>query len=283
MARIRSIKPGYCTSEAIAELSLGCELHFVKLWMYCDDYGRALDNPRLIKAAVWPLRDEVTAEQVAEWQDELEKHNRIVRYTVKGKALFEVCNWSEHQKPQHPKDSEWPSADSPEVDVKPHEVLMKVTEDEVTVDGDVDVDGVGDGGILPDADSTFSDFWHHYPRHHTNGKPGGGASRAKTFALWKKLSPAQRDDCNVAVIHYEMDCASSNGPYPCHATTWLNEQRWLDWLEPADYSQARAPAGPKDRFAEMAMRFHQREEAPNGHTNGIADSPSRSLPQRLSP
>ena len=279
VARIRSIKPGYSTSEAIAELSLGCELHFIKLWTYCDDHGRGLDNPRLIKAAIWPLRDDVTIKQVAKWQDELEKHDRIIRYTVNGKALFEVCNWTEHQKPQHPKESEWPSSESDEAIRKPHEDFRKPTEDEVPVvgEGDVDVEGVGEGSILPDAEQTFPEFWETYPRHHRTGKPGGGAVRAETLKHWKKLKPAERDLCLVAVRNYASALSLPDAEFPKHASTWLNKGAWEDWAEPAQLHLARAPAGPKDRFMDMGVRFAQREEASHGPSHSSIGETGRSL------
>lgn len=148
MGRIRSIKPGFCTSEAIAELSLPCELHFAKLWTYCDDHGRALDNPRLIKAAIWPLRDEVGHAQVEAWQQELESKGRIVRYTVEGRNYFQVVNWEEHQKPQHPKASEFPVySESPDLNSKPHEDFSKSHEapPESTL-GEGEGVGEGEGG-----------------------------------------------------------------------------------------------------------------------------------------
>ena len=58
MARIRSIKPEFFTSEVIASLPLSARLTFIGLWTYVDDNGVGLDNERLILAAVWPLEDE---------------------------------------------------------------------------------------------------------------------------------------------------------------------------------------------------------------------------------
>lgn len=105
MPRIRSIKPEFCSSVAIADLSIPCRLHFVMLWMYVDDEGRGVDHPLLIKAALWPLDAAVGAEQVEAWQDELSRNGRIIRYQWEGKNLFQVANWLEHQRPNRPKAS----------------------------------------------------------------------------------------------------------------------------------------------------------------------------------
>lgn len=108
MARIRSIKPEFCTSEAIAALSIPCRLHFAMLWTHADDHGRGLDNPRLIKAALWPLDDDVTVEQVERWQQELADNGRLIRYEAESRQCFQITNWTEHQHPQKPKDSAIP-------------------------------------------------------------------------------------------------------------------------------------------------------------------------------
>lgn len=110
MARIRSIKPEFCTSEAIAALSIPCRLHFAMLWTYADDHGRGLDNPRLIKAALWPLDDDVDVNRIERWQQELADGGRLIRYEAEGRLCFQITNWKEHQHPQKPKDSAIPEA-----------------------------------------------------------------------------------------------------------------------------------------------------------------------------
>jgi hypothetical protein len=113
MARIRSIKPEFCSSEAIVALSIPCRLHFAMLWTYADDQGRGHDNPRLIKAALWPLDDDVTAADVEGWQAELEAHGRITRYGAEGRRYFAVTNFKEHQKPSKPNPSKLPEPPPP--------------------------------------------------------------------------------------------------------------------------------------------------------------------------
>lgn len=87
----------------------------------------------------------------------------------------------------------------------------------------------------------FTTFWETFPRHQNTGKPGGGAAKAKTQERWEKLSRADREANLVAVRHYAAALKLPEAPFPCHATTWLNEKRWLDWQEPA---QAPTPTNP---------------------------------------
>ena len=102
MARIRSVKPEFFTSETIASFSHAARLTFIGLWTHADDGGRAPDNPRLLKAAVWPLDDDVTVADVANHLAEFEAAGRICRYTVDGKRYLHIVSWGEHQKPKNP-------------------------------------------------------------------------------------------------------------------------------------------------------------------------------------
>jgi hypothetical protein len=112
MARIRSVKPGYFTSlDTAGQLSRDVRLHFVGLWTYADDHGRGVDDPRLIKAALWPLDDDVTTAEVEAWQEELRQAGRLIRYEADGRRYFEITNWYSHQKPNRPQDSAYPASD----------------------------------------------------------------------------------------------------------------------------------------------------------------------------
>lgn len=106
MARIRSIKPEFFKSEDVASLPMRARLTWLGLWVHADNYGRAKDNPRLIKSDVWPL-DPVSLADIEEDLDTLAAHGRIVRYEANGKAYLAVVNW-DHQaiarpgRPKHP-------------------------------------------------------------------------------------------------------------------------------------------------------------------------------------
>ncbi len=107
MARMRTVKPGFFTSEDVAELSLRARLTWIGLWCYCDDEGRGKANLKLIKAAVWML-DDVTLADVQEDLLELERCGRIVLYRADGMRLLQVTNWDAHQHPNKPQKSKFP-------------------------------------------------------------------------------------------------------------------------------------------------------------------------------
>jgi hypothetical protein len=136
MARIRTIKPDFFTSEKIASLPVTARLTFIGLWTYVDDNGVGLDNARLVMAAVWPLEDDPTQtlKQVAEDLSVLTDRGLIQRYTAGGRKLIYIPGWDEHQKVQHPAKPrhERPSTsgniDPPEGSGEPHEDPMSPPE-----------------------------------------------------------------------------------------------------------------------------------------------------------
>jgi hypothetical protein len=102
--RIRTIKPEFFTSEAIHAIDrYRTRLTFVGLWTYCDDNGRARDNAKLIKAAIWPLDDDVTDADVEQDLSDLAYLGRIIRYTGTPAGasapvpLLQIVNWHDNQ------------------------------------------------------------------------------------------------------------------------------------------------------------------------------------------
>jgi len=83
-----------------------------------------------------------------------------------------------------------------------------------------------------DVDASFDRFWQAYPRGKA-GKPGGDGARKPAMQKWRRLTDDQRRACLVAVEHYRTHVESPDGPIAAHALTWLNQERWEDWQEPA--------------------------------------------------
>lgn len=107
--RIRTIKPDFFHSESIIGLSFPARYLYTALWCLADDHGQALANMRLIRAAVFPLEDSVTLEDVTLWFKELVESEHLHPYEVDGKEYFHVPSWNKHQsaafrrsKPIHP-------------------------------------------------------------------------------------------------------------------------------------------------------------------------------------
>ena len=115
MARIRSIKPEFFTSEIVASLPISARLTFIGLWTHVDDNGVAVDNPKLITAAIWPLEDD-PREALARTSGDLASLSTaglIQRYEVAGRRYLFVTGWDEHQRVSHPSKPRYPRPTDP--------------------------------------------------------------------------------------------------------------------------------------------------------------------------
>jgi hypothetical protein len=113
VARIRTIKPEFFTSLTIADLPLTARLTFIGLWTHVDDAGRCVDDPRLIKAAVWPL-DDRTASDIELDLKLLTEASLITRYMLTRKRYIAVTGWQEHQRINRPTPSKLPAPEQGE-------------------------------------------------------------------------------------------------------------------------------------------------------------------------
>ena len=111
MPRIRSVHPDICQDEALVDVSARAERTFVRLWTHLDDEGRCIDHPKLIKAALYPLHDDMTAAEVDADLWELVRHGLLMRYEAEGKKVLcaKPAAWKQRQKPKHPTPSKLPA------------------------------------------------------------------------------------------------------------------------------------------------------------------------------
>jgi hypothetical protein len=114
--RIRSIKPSFWRSLSMSKLPLQTRHHFIGLWGVADDEGRAIEDPRLLKGDLWSLDPRVSSRQIGTMQVELAAAGKLWRYTDGEKTYFEIVNWKDHQKINHPQKSSLPAHDDPSVD-----------------------------------------------------------------------------------------------------------------------------------------------------------------------
>lgn len=100
MARIRSIKPEFWTSEQVMECSPLARLLFIGLWNFCDDAGNHPASARTIKAEIFPA-DDISTDDVSRLLDELSSNGLITLYTAQDKDFWHVTGWH-HQKIDKP-------------------------------------------------------------------------------------------------------------------------------------------------------------------------------------
>lgn len=105
---MRTLKPEACSSESLAEVDREVRWTFACLWTHCDDEGRAVHNLRLIKAAIYPLDDDMTPREIGLHLQALNLVRAVCFYRVDDKEYLHVPAWHEHQHPNRPVPSKLP-------------------------------------------------------------------------------------------------------------------------------------------------------------------------------
>lgn len=222
MARIRSVHPDICVSETMAGLCAELERTFVRLWTHCDDEGRCKDNPRLIKAAIYPLHDKVDVAVLDAELDELWAAGILVRYEVAGDRFIQVTSWSEFQKPQRPTPSKYPPPPNPSA-LPQRKVAEEYASDTRGLHAGVEVgEGVGASPPATDGDERdpFDAWWQEFPR-----KTGKVDARKAFVAALKAGASVDQ------LVEAARNVALRPDEYQPHPTTVLRAERWRDWLD----------------------------------------------------
>lgn len=98
MARIRTIKPDFWTSDQVVDCSPLARLSFLGLLNFCDDRGVHPASPKRLKLEVFPGDDIDLAPLV----EELLAVNLIETFEAEGEMYWHVTKWDKHQKISHP-------------------------------------------------------------------------------------------------------------------------------------------------------------------------------------
>ncbi|WP_186145980.1 hypothetical protein [Burkholderia gladioli] len=101
MARIRSIKPEFWTSEQVMSCSRDARCLFIGLWNFCDDGGNHPASVKTLKAEVFPADDDATMAAMMGWVDELIEQGLLAEYEAGGKEYWHVTGWH-HQRIDQP-------------------------------------------------------------------------------------------------------------------------------------------------------------------------------------
>src|ERR1700704_5249323 len=105
MARIRSIKPEFWSSEQVMECARDTRLLFIGLWNFVDDAGRMSFSAKQIKALILP-GDDLSPSAVAAMLEELAARGLIETYEVAHKRHLAITGGRTPQrieKPQPPR------------------------------------------------------------------------------------------------------------------------------------------------------------------------------------
>lgn len=126
MARIRTVKPEFFTSEQVADCSPTARLLFIGMWCFCDDGGVHPASVKRLKMEVFPA-DSMNEKQIIGYVDELIKSELLTEFVGDdGKSYWQVTGWH-HQKIEKPtfrhpqKSSDSPTIRRPFADHSPTE------------------------------------------------------------------------------------------------------------------------------------------------------------------
>lgn len=227
MARIRTIKPEFFTSEDIVSLSPFARLLYIALWCEADREGRMTWKPRTFKMRYLPA-DNVDIEALCK---ELTDAG-LVRLYGDGFAFIPAFHAHQHVNPREQKSV---IASPPDH----HESQPRASRDSDASSTrearDSDVQGGRKGKERKGKDdasrdaSLFERFWKAYPR-----KEGKDAAK-KSFEKRKPdegLLAAML--ATLAVQVNSQQWTKDGGQFIPHPATWLNQGRWQDEVAAGD-------------------------------------------------
>lgn len=95
----RMFRDGLLTSEKVEVLDDHAGYFFMRLMLTVDDFGRYFANPKLLIAALYPLRcSTVTEAQIQDRLNQCAQAGLIQLYTVNNKAYLEVVNFKQRMR-----------------------------------------------------------------------------------------------------------------------------------------------------------------------------------------
>lgn len=100
MARIRTIKSEFWTSEQIVECSPIARLLFIGMWNFCDDGGNHPASAKTLKMQIFP-GDDIAISRIDALVAELVAAGLLSEYLAEGRRYWNVTGWK-HQKIERP-------------------------------------------------------------------------------------------------------------------------------------------------------------------------------------
>lgn len=105
----RFLRPGITDSEKWNRCDWISQSFFIRLITLVDDFGRFEANPKLLRGHAFALRDDVTAEKVADMCKELAVNELAIFYVSNGKQYVQLTTWNEKARAER---SKFPSFDN---------------------------------------------------------------------------------------------------------------------------------------------------------------------------
>jgi len=207
MARIRTIKPEFFTSEDIVSLTPLARVFYIALWCEADRAGRLDWKTGTLKMRYLP-GDDCNFAALAE---ELTDAGLIVLYEHEGRRYAEIPTFSRHQVINNREaESTRPARN---FDASPR----------VKAEGRKGKEGKERNGAGCVGEELFNKFWQAYP-----SKVGKDAARK---AFEKRKVDTDLLASMIQAIEKQSQSAGwlkDGGQFIPHPATWLNAGRWMD-------------------------------------------------------
>jgi len=239
MARIRTIKPEFFTSEDIVSLSPLARLLYQATWCEADKEGRMVWKPRTFKLRYFPADD---CDIFALCQ-ELVDAGLVVLY---GQGLAYIPSFTKHQH-INPRES---TSTLPDPDETPR-VMTRADASPRVTDAQGGREGKGKEGINtplpPKGDGVppdgFEEWWQEFPP--TPRK----VAKAQCAAKWTRQGCGQNPAPVLAALRAAKasdEWTKDGGQFIPAPLVWLNQRRWEAFTE----TQAQAKPGTPEYFAQ---------------------------------
>lgn len=142
---VRLLRDGILTSERVCSLDWPSEIFYRRLMSVVDDFGRYTANPKLLRAALYPLQlDKVTDADIGKWTACAQKAGLVSVYpALDGKRYLELLDFRQQVKAKKSKFP--PPITGYEIRVNPLTEYNGLQNPQ----SDSHLDGDGDGDDLP--------------------------------------------------------------------------------------------------------------------------------------
>lgn len=223
----------WTASESIDTISPEAEVFFTRLIMKADDYGSFYSNPKLIRAALFPLKEykDVT---ISKWVNECIESKLIFAYTVDGKEYLRIENFGQRLRNMR---STFPQPDSNPQTIRresPPETETKRNESEEETE--TETKAAGAVTVWP----SFDDFWQLYDKN--NDKP-------KCLKKWEKIKQVAREKIMEHLAMYVR--ATPDRQYRKNPFTYLTHESWNDEIIIRTNGQGKSINDSKSRIDEI--------------------------------
>jgi hypothetical protein len=219
MARIRTIKPEFFTSEDITSLTPLSRLFYVSLWCESDRLGRLEWKPGTFKLRYFPA----DSCDILAMGKELSDAGLIVLYEADGKKYAEIPTFEEHQVINNRE--------------APSHIPARVKVASARVKAEGRKEGKGKEGKEGTLTEGFDDFWNAWPageRKH---------DKSKCQAKWIANSLDNLKSEIIADIEIKRQSQKWQNGYIEAPEVYLNNRRWEDGGASAVSSYSNVMAG----------------------------------------